>query len=181
MASPHILDEKKKTVDEIARIFDNNGVYLFDYRGLTVPQFNELREKVKELNASVKVIKNRLAIKYFEKEKKDFGRDLFNGPMAVAYADENFVEVAKVLLEFQKENPNIEVLGGFIEKTYADFDKVKYVSKLPGKEQMLAQLVGAIAMPLKKMGMALSAPLTNMLILMNNLKDKKENEEKSNG
>ncbi len=178
MASTKVLNEKKKRVDEIAGIFSSNGVYLFDYRGLTVSQMSALREKVKVLNASVKVIKNRLAIKHFENQNRDFGRDLFKGPMAVAYANDNFVEVAKVLVDFAKESEHVKIKAGFIENQFADKEKVIQVAKLPSKDQLLAQLVGAISMPLKKMGMALSAPLRNTLVLMNNLKDKKENEEK---
>ncbi len=181
MPSIQTMERKKKQVEEIAEIFDNSGVYLLDYRGLNVSQMNDLREKVKKLDANLKVVKNRLAIKYFEREKKEFGRELFNGPLAVAYTTEKFVEVAKVLVDYEKENDKLEIKAGFIEKTFADREKVRYVAKLPGKEQLMAQLVGAISMPLKKMGMALSAPLINMLILMNNLKDKKEKEEKNNG
>jgi large subunit ribosomal protein L10 len=180
MANEAIIEKKKEQVDEISKIFSSSGVYLLDYRGLNVAEMNDLRRRVKGLDANLRVIKNRLAIKYFEKEKKEFGRDLFSGPMAVAYADEKFVEVAKALVEYEKENEKLELKAGFIEQTFADKEKVKYVAKLPPKEQLLAQLVGAISMPLKKMGMALSAPLTNMLILMNNLKDKKEKEEKNN-
>ncbi|MCP5049855.1 MAG: 50S ribosomal protein L10 [bacterium] len=178
MASKEILDSKKQQVEEIGTIFQKNGVYLFDYRGLTVPEMEDLRNRVKKLGANVTVIKNRLAIKYFEREKKDFGRDLFKGPMAAAYADENFVEVAKTMVEFAKEKDKVELKAGFIEQTFADAKKVKEVAKLPGKDQLLAQLAFSISMPLKKMGMALSAPLRNTLILMNNLKDKKEKEEK---
>ena len=181
MPSTQTMERKKKQVEEIAEIFDNSGVYLLDYRGLNVSQMNDLREKVKNLDANLRVIKNRLAIKYFEREKKEFGRELFKGPLAVAYTTDKFVEVAKALVDYEKENDKLEIKAGFIEKTFADREKVKYVAKLPGKEQLMAQLVGAISMPLKKMGMALSAPLTNILILMNNLKDKKEKEEKNNG
>lgn len=181
MPSTQIMNRKKQKVDEIAEIFKNSGVYLFDYRGLTVAEMSSLRERIKKLNANVKVIKNRLAIKYFEREKKDVGRDVFFGPLAAVYGSDNFVEIAKTLVDYEKENSKVEIKAGFIESIFADKDKVKYVAKLPPKEQLLAQLVGAISMPLKKMGIALSAPLTNMLILMNNLKDKKEKEEKNNG
>ncbi len=181
MPSTQIMGIKKQKVDEIAEIFKNNGVYLFDYRGLTVTQMNDLRERIKGLDANMKVIKNRLAIKFFEREKKGYGRDLFHGPLAVAYADEKFVEVAKALVDFEKENDKVEIKAAFIEQNFADKDKIKYVAKLPGKDQLMAQFVGAVSMPLKKMGMALSAPLRNMLILMNNLKDKKEKEENNNG
>jgi large subunit ribosomal protein L10 len=169
---------KKNQADEIGKIFDSNGVYMFDYRGLTVSDMEDVRNRMRELGANVKIIKNRLAIKYFEKEKKDFGRDLFQGPMAVAYADDNFVDVAKVMVDFEKEKEHLQLKAGFIEQSFADAAKVKAVAKLPPKDQLMAQLAFSISMPVKKMGMALSAPLRNMLILMNNLKDKKEKEEK---
>jgi large subunit ribosomal protein L10 len=172
------IDLKKQKVDELSSIFRSNGVYLLEYRGMTVAEMGTLRQRVKGFGANVRVFKNRLAIKYFEKEKKDFGRDIFNGPLAVAYATDNFIEVAKAIVDFEKENPKVKLRAGFIENTFVDKERIKAVAKLPGKEQLMAQLVLSIAMPLRKMGMALSAPLTTTLILMKNLKDKKEKEEK---
>lgn len=178
MPSKETMEYKYKRVEEVKEIFDSNGVYLFDYRGLSVSQMETLRNKVKELGANVKVIKNRYAIKHFENEKKEYGRDVFHGPMAAAYANDNFVEVAKVMVDFEKEMEKVEIKAGFIENTFADSKKIKEVAKLPSKDQLLAQLAFSIGMPLRKMGMALNAPLKNMLILMKNLKDKKEKEEK---
>ena len=177
MTEKKIIEQKKREVDDLEKIFSKNGVYLFDYRGLTVPQMGALREKVKALDANVKVIKNRLAIKYFERENKPYGRDLFNGPLAIAYADDNFVDVAKVIVESAKEFQHVKLKAGFIEGVFADETKVKQVAKLPAKEQLLAQVALSMSMPLKKFGMSLAAPLKNMLILMKNLKDKKEKEE----
>jgi large subunit ribosomal protein L10 len=176
-----ILEKKKQKVDELGEIFQSSGAYLFHYRGLTVKQMNALREQVKNHGGDVKVFKNRLAIKYFEQENKPYGRDLFNGPLAVAYANDGFVDVAKVMVDFEKENEHVEIKAGFIEHTFADKEKVKVVAKLPPRDQLLSQVAFSISMPLKKMGMALSAPLRDMMILMNNLKDKKEKEEKNNG
>ena len=180
MPSKEILQSKEKKVEEIGNIFRSSGVYLFDYRGLSVAEMERFRSRVKQIgrDANVKVIKNRLAIKYFEKEQKSYGRELFNGPMAVAYANDNFVEVAKILMDFEKENEKIKIKGGFVEQVLADKEQVKAVAKLPAKDQLMAQLVFCLTLPLKKMGMALSAPLANMLVLMKNLKDKKEKEEK---
>ena len=178
MPSKETMDHKYQKVDEIKEIFCSNGVYLFDYRGLTVSQMETVRNKIKELGAKVKVFKNRYAIKHFENENLEYGRDVFHGPMAAAYSDENFVEVAKAMVEFEKEFEKVELKAGFIESTYADVNKIKQVAKLPSKDELLATLAFSIGMPLRKMGMALNAPLKNMLILMKNLKDKKEKEEK---
>jgi len=176
MGSAQILEKKKKTVDGLAEIFNSSGVYLFDYRGLKVSEMGNLRNRIKALGANVKVVKNRLAIKFFEKEKIAIGRDLFKGPIAVAYSNEKFVETAKVLVEFEKESKKIKIMSGFIEKKLVSDKQVAEVAKLPGKEQLLAQLVYSIGMPLRRFGSALSSPLTHMLILLKNLQDKKEKE-----
>lgn len=181
MTSTRTLERNRQKIDELSEIFSNNGVYLFDYRGLTVKEIQELRNRMRPLNATVKVIKNRMAIRYFKEQEKDLGRDIFHGPLAVAYANEKYVEVAKVMVDFEKESKKIKLKSGFIENKLIDKDQVVAVAKLPGKEQLLAQLAFSIAMPLKKMGMAFSAPLTNMLILLKNLKDKKEKEGEENG
>jgi large subunit ribosomal protein L10 len=181
MPSVRTLERNRQKIEELSEIFSNNGVYLFDYRGLTVKEMQDLRNKVKPLDANVKVIKNRLAIRYFEEKNQNYGRDLFSGPLAVVYADEKYVEVARVMADFEKESKKIKLKSGFIEKKLIDKNQVLSVAKLPGKDQLLSQLAFSIAMPLKKMGMALSAPLTNILILLKNLKDKKEKEGEQNG
>jgi len=174
MASERILEKKKKTVDGLADIFNSNGVYLFDYRGLKVSEMGKLRGRIKKLGANVKVVKNRLAIKFFEKEKINIGRDLFNGPIAVAYSNDKFIETAKALVEFEKESKKIKIKSGFIERRLVSSLQIVEAAKLPGKEQMLAQLVFSIGMPLRRFGSALSSPLTHMLVLLKNLQAKKE-------
>jgi large subunit ribosomal protein L10 len=139
-----------------------------------------VRNKIKSLNANIKVIKNRLAIKYFDKKEVKVGRDVFKGPTAVAYGKESFIEVAKIITELEKED-KIKIKHGFIESNLVKKEEIIQVSKLPGKDQLMAQMALSIAMPLKKFGLALSAPLRNVLILMNNLKEKKEKEDTNNG
>jgi large subunit ribosomal protein L10 len=177
MTGTQSLKRNKMEVENLGELFSNNGVYLFDYRGLNVAEFEDLRSRVKKIGANVKVIKNRIAIKYFEEKKEKHGRELFNGPTAVAYADENFIEVAKILVDFEKESKKIKIKPGFIEDVFVDINKVREVAKLPSKEQLMAQIAFSVAMPLKKFGMSLSAPLKNFIVLLNNLKDKKGKEE----
>ncbi|MEN8223378.1 MAG: 50S ribosomal protein L10 [Acidobacteriota bacterium] len=181
MPTEKVLEQNKKIVDEIGAIFSNSGVYIIDYRGLNVPEIQDLRSKIKKVDSNFKVMKNRLILKHFEKENKEFGRDLFSGPVAVAYSDEKIVEVAKILSEYEKDSKKIKIKFGFIEDKFVNEDEIRNVAKLPGKEQLMSQLAFSIMHPLKKMGIALSSPLQNMLILMQNLKDKKEKEGLNNG
>jgi len=178
VASEKILERKKKEVELLSHIFSRNGVYLFDYRGLSVSKMEALRRKARSLDADVKVIKNRLAIKYFQKEKHlGYDRTLFCGPLAVAYADKTFIDVAKLMIDSEKDFEPLKLRGGFIEGVLVDKERIKQVAKLPPKEQLMVQFAMVMVTPLKKFGMSLAAPLTNMLILMKNLKDKKEKEE----
>lgn len=170
------LERNKKVVEGLADIFKTSGVYLIDYRGLNVPEMETLRNKIRDINGHIKVIKNRLAIQYFKDNKREIGREVFSGPTAVAYSDDNYVELAKVITEFQKETKKITIKHGFLESELVDNDTIVSISKLPSKDQLMSQVAFSVAMPLKKMGMALSAPLKNVLVLLNNLKDKKEKE-----
>jgi len=92
----------------------------------------------------------------------------------VAYSNEKFIETAKALVEFEKESKKIKIMSGFIEKQLVSAQQISEAAKLPGKEQMLAQLVFSIGMPLRRFGSALSSPLTHMLVLFKNLQAKKE-------
>lgn len=174
MANQAIREQKKGVVEEIKDIFSNPGVYVIDYRGLSVKEMEGLRKRVKERESHLKVVKNRMIIKHFESQSSTHGRDIFNGPTALVYTDKQFVEIAKDLVDFEKESQKIKIRFGFVEQRFVDADGVKAVAKLPSKEQLLGQVAYSIAYPVKKMGLALSAPLRNVLILMKNLKDKKE-------
>jgi large subunit ribosomal protein L10 len=174
MPSATILKRKQDSLTDLGVIFQSSGVYMFDYRGLKVSELEDLRRKVKALNSNLKIVKNRLAIKYFEKENRPIGREIFEGPTAIVYSTAKFVEVAKVLTDFERENKKIKIKSGLIEQRLVTPQQILEVAKLPSKEQLLAQLIGSIAMPLKKFGMSLSSPLSHMLILMKNLKEKKE-------
>lgn len=173
MASPRILEKKKLAVDELSELFGCSGVYLFDYRGLKVSEMEKLRRDVKACDGKVKVLKDRLAIKYFDKVGYPIGRDVFHGPVAVAYADKRFADVAKVLVEFEKESKKIKITYGIIEQKLMSQQQVVAVSRLPSKEQLMTQLAYSVSAPLRKFGSALSSPLTHMLILLKNLQDNK--------
>lgn len=174
MASKQILQEKEKQVAKLGEIFKSNGVFLFDYRGLKVSEMEDLRRRARNLNGGLMVIKNRLAIKSLEKSQAGIGREVLNGPLAVAFSGENFIEVAKMMVDYEKESKKIRIVSGFIEEKFVSSTQIAEVAKLPGREQLLAQLALSMAMPLKKMGAALRSPLVSMLVLLQNLKDKKE-------
>lgn len=174
MGSQRALQLKQQAVEGLRKIFESRGVYLVDYRGLKVSEMQTLRRRIKPLQGRMKVVQNRLAIKYFEREKIAIGREVFQGPVAVVYGEDKFVELAKELVDFEKESKKIKIRSGIIEKRLVGSAEIAQVAKLPGKDQLLAMLLGAVASPLRKFGSALSAPLSHLLIALKQFKDKKE-------
>lgn len=176
MAKTETLARKAEQIEALGKILSSNGVYLFDYRGMTVKQMEALRVKIKAQTGDVEVIKNRLAIQYFKSVNLPYGRDLFNGTLAVAYSHDKYVDVARELVDHEKDAKNIKIRYGFLEQTFVGREKIDAVAKLPSREVLLGQFAGSMASPLKKWGRCMSSPLTSMLVLMKNLKDKKAQE-----
>ncbi len=175
MVKERTIQKKQAIVDSLADIFSANGVFLFDYKGLTVKEFEKLRNQVKENGGNIKVIKNRLALKYFEQHnQKDVNRSVFKNTIAVVYSNEKYVEVAKILNDFAAENKKIQIKAGLIQSKLISDSEVIQVAKLPSRDQLLANFAGAFAAPLKKFGMTLAAPLINFGLLLKAYKEKKD-------
>ena len=115
-------------------------------KGLTVNQVNDLRGKMAQAGATVKVAKNRLAKLALDGTDAAGIKDLFTGPTMVAYAADP-VSAPKVAAEFAKGNEKFVVLGGALGKTIMDAAAVKALAELPSLDQLRAKIVGMIQTP----------------------------------
>jgi len=179
--SKAILEKKKEQVKKLREIFQNDGIYFFDYRGLSVKDFEELRHKVREKEGNCRVVKNSIAARLFEEDQVSVDKELLKGPNAIIYGSGKTVEIAKVLVDFSREKEAVEIKSGFLDREYIQKGKIVELSKLPGRDQLVSHFLLTLVMPARKFGMSLSAPVKNILILMHNLKDKKAKEESQNG
>lgn len=136
--------EKEQMVEVLKGIFESSGsVVLTQNKGLTVAEMNELRAGLREVGASVRVVKNRLAKIALKGKPGEGVSDLFTGPVAVAYA-EDFVSAPKAIMEFVKENDKLEVLGGFMDEQVMDKGGIEALAKMPSREE----LIGTVALRL---------------------------------
>lgn len=115
---------------------------LTDYRGLSVPQMAELREKLRESGATYKVAKNTL----IRLAAKELGYDVpdatLSGPTALAYTGEDIASAAKALKNFAKDNPQLVIKGAILEGNYLDADDAAALADLESQEELLASFVG---------------------------------------
>ena len=149
---------KTQAIEETKEVLKNYNDFIFaNYRGLTVEQITDLRKQLRDKNCEFKVVKNNFARVAFEEMKIDNVADYLAGPTAVAMVKEDSNEVAKVLFEFAKDVPALEVKGGLVGNEVYDQKKIEAYSKLPGKKQLIAMIASAINAPIQKLAATLQA------------------------
>jgi len=167
-------DEKVAIVEELSsRLATAKLAVVSDYRGLTVPVISQLRRELKQNNADIRVAKNtllRLAIKGTPFEPMG---PYLEGTTAVTFADVDPVAPAKVLVDFVKNNPKLEIKSAVLDGKLLTADDLTALSKLPGKDQLRAQLLAVMLAVPTSFVRVLSAVPQKALYALQAIKDKK--------
>ena len=149
---------KTAAIEEAKKTFADYNDFIFaDYRGMTVEQITQLRKKLREQSAVLKVVKNNFARIAFADMKIDNVADYLKGPTVIAMVKEDSNEVAKTMFDFTKDAPTLNVKGGFIDKEIYDAAKISEFSKIPGKKTLIALLMSAINGPARQLAATLQA------------------------
>ena len=149
---------KVEAIANVKTVLEGYNDYIFaDYRGLTVEQITELRKQLRAKDCQFKVMKNNFVKVAFDEMKIENMAEYLAGPTAIALLKDDPNEVAKILFEFSKEAPALQVKGAYIEKEIYDAAKIEAFSKLPGKKQLIAMLMSAINGPAQKLAATLQA------------------------
>ena len=127
-------------------IEESRSLIFVDFGGVSVKNLENLRRKLKEVGANLKVIKKRLLRIAFENRNLDFNPEQFELQVGTIFSPKEVYEVAGSVLK-----SGVKVLGGYdLElKNYFDADKVKYFGQLPSREILLGQLVGVLSAPIR--------------------------------
>jgi large subunit ribosomal protein L10 len=140
--------EKGQVVSDLSeRAKGFQAVVLTNYRGLSVEQLNQLRRRLRDEKISYHVVKNtlmKLASKGTDLEKL---RDYFDGPTAIAISYGDPTLLAKILAEFIKSQPALEIKVGLIQGKVTTPEEVKSLATMPSREVLMAQVLGVIQMP----------------------------------
>lgn len=146
MAQQYKIDKLK----EVSEYFDSNNNYIFNnYSGLDVASITDLRNELRKINSKLVVIKNNY-IKRILKNKNieaDTAGSLA-GPTAVAFAERDVSEVLKILFKYAKTS-SLDVKGGLIDEQYFGQEQLVSLSKLPGRNELIAQLMATMNAPLQ--------------------------------
>jgi large subunit ribosomal protein L10 len=144
-----------------------------DYRGLTVDQFTKFRKELRKSGANAKVVKNSLSLKAIDKgiaSKSDAEvtkyKGLFKGPTLLIISEVDPVAPAKVVAKFAKDMQALQIKGAWLDGTYLDQTGVEDLSKMPGKQEVLAQLLALINTPATQLLRLMNTPSTQMLTVL---------------
>lgn len=169
-----IQDSKNKAIGELKESFKNAKDYIFtDYRGLTVEQITALRKQLRAKDVEYKVVKNNFARIAFEQLSTPDVSNYLVGPTAVAITPKDANEVAKILFDFLKETPALQVKGALIGDTIYNAAQTEAFSKLPGRLELISMLMSVMNAPARNLAAALNDIPSRLVRTIKAVADKK--------
>lgn len=143
------VELKKPIVEQISEELNGaKAAVLVDYRGITVEQDTELRKQLREAGVVYKVYKNTMinfAVKGTEFE--ELSKHL-EGPTAIAISKEDATAPARILYNFSKNAPKLELKAGVVDGTYYDEKGIQVIATIPSREELLSKLLGSMQSPI---------------------------------
>lgn len=156
--SEAIIAKKAEQVELIAeKMKAAASIVVVDSRGLTVEQDTNLRRSLRESDVEFKVIKNSILIRAAEKAGLEDLKELFVGPSAVAFSNEDVIAPAKVISDFAKDAEALEIKGGSVDGKFTSVVEINALAKLPNKEGMLSMLLSVLQAPVRNVAYAVKA------------------------
>ena len=166
---------KKEKIQYLKERFNSaNAGILSDYRGLTVKEVTELRRRLRKAGAELRVVKNTLAD--LASEGTDFSqiKEHFSGPTAVTLCSSDPVAPAKILLDFSKENPKLELKVGVLEGRTLGISEIKELASTPPKEVLLSRMMSSFNAPVSGIVNVLGGVLRGFVNVISAISDKKK-------
>jgi len=145
------MEQKQATVSEVsAQLARAQAVIVAEYRGLNVERVTQLRARARKAGLYLRVLKNTLARRAVQGTPFEKLADKMSGPLMYGIAPDP-VAVAKVLSEFAKDNEQFVIKAGAMPNTLMSDKDVKALALLPGREELLAKLMGTMQAPVAKL------------------------------
>ena len=152
------IAKKAAIVEEVTGKFKTaSSVVVVDYRGLTVDEVTRLRKQLRDANVEMKVIKNSILTRAAKAAGLEGLEEVFTGPTAVAFSNEDVVAPAKIIDEFAQDAKALEIKGGIIEGKVSSVEEITALAKLPSREGLLSMLLSVLQAPVRNVAYAINA------------------------
>ena len=152
------IAKKAQEVEVVtAKLKESASVVVVDYRGLTVDEVTSLRKQLRDANIEMKVIKNGILRRAAVAAGLEGLDEVFVGPTAVAFSNEDVVAPAKIMNDFAKTADKLEIKGGIIEGNVSSVEEIVALAKLPSREGLLSMLLSVLQAPVRNVAYAVKA------------------------
>jgi len=166
-------EQKAAAVQEIAeRLGEADAIFAVDYRGISVPEAAELRARLREADATFRVVKNRLAKRAAEQAGTTELDDLLDGPIALTFIKGDAVVAAKAIATFSRQRDVLKYRGGLMDGEVLAPEQFQAIARLPGLDVLHGQLVGVTASPLTGLTRGLASMLSGLAVGLGQIAEK---------
>ena len=171
-------DQKAAAIAEIAdHINESQAVFAVDYKGISVPQAAELRAKLRESDATFKVVKNSLTERAADEAGAQALKELLQGPTALTFVRGDIATAAKALADYGRATQLLPFKGGLMDGAALDPEQIRSISRLPSREALYGQLVGIVASPISGLVRTLGGLVGGLAVALGQVQEKKESGE----
>jgi large subunit ribosomal protein L10 len=168
---------KERLLEDYSQGFAASAnAFVIGYRGMTVPQVDALRSKVRASGGRYQVVKNRLALIAVKDTALEPLAEHFQGPTAVAYSGADAVALAKVLTDFAKGADILEFRGGLVEGSTIRGEDVKAIADLPSREALIGKLLYLLQTPITRLVRDLGAITQQFVSALDQIRQQKESQ-----
>ena len=165
---------KTEGIQKIKELIESNQNVIFtDFRGLNVAQITDLRRSLQEKESEYRVVKNSYARLALRELGFQFEEDFLIDPTALALVKTDIGPISKVLFDFTKDS-TLKIKGGLIEGKVVSSTDVEAISKLPGRDELYAMLMGTMNAPLTNMVYAMNGVITKLVRTVQAVAESKE-------
>jgi large subunit ribosomal protein L10 len=167
-------EQKAAAIAEIAtNIEESQAIFAVDYRGITVAQVGELRAKLREADASFRVVKNSLTERAADETGKVELKPYLQGPTALTFVRGDAALAAKAIADYARLTQLLPFKGGLMEGATVDAEQIRAISRLPSREALYGQLVGIVASPISGLVRTLGALVGGLAVALGQVQEKK--------
>ena len=167
-------DQKAVAIAEIAENIDQSeAIFAVDYRGITVAQVAELRAKLRDADATFKVVKNSLTERAADQVGAEALKDFLAGPTALTFVRGDAATAAKTIADYARATQLLPFKGGLMEGAALDVEQIRSLSRLPSREVLYSQLVGVVASPISGLVRTLGALIGGLAVALGQVQEKK--------
>ncbi|HEV7162927.1 MAG TPA: 50S ribosomal protein L10 [Solirubrobacteraceae bacterium] len=171
-------EQKAVAIEEIVtHIQESEAVFAVDYRGITVAQVAELRTKLREGDATFKVVKNSLTERAADQAGAAPLKEFLAGPTALTFVRGDIAVAAKAVADYARSTQLLPFKGGLMGEEALDVEQIRSLSKLPSRDVLYGQLVGVVASPIGGLVRSLGALVGGLAVALGQVNEKKQSGE----